>query len=85
MSPIGMLRHSPRRTIFGRSWGNRRQTPSEKPNKYTAFDPSWTSGLVVLKVGEAVVMIFGLYLDRIVPTASLSISLTFFFAVLWLG
>jgi hypothetical protein len=36
-------------------------------------------------IGEAVVIVCGLYLDRVVPATSLSISLTFFFAVLWLG
>jgi hypothetical protein len=36
-------------------------------------------------VGETLVIAFGLYLDRIVPTAGLSVSLTLFFAVLWLG
>ncbi len=47
----------------------------------------WIICVYVLNVviGEAVVIVFGLYLDRVVPTVSLSISLAFFFAVLWLG
>jgi hypothetical protein len=40
--------------------------------------------LIVL-VGEAMVMGFGLYLDRVLPAFSLSISLTLFFAILWFG
>jgi len=47
----------------------------------------WILCVYILNVviGETLAMVLGLYLDRIVPTASLPISLTFFFAVLWLG
>lgn len=47
----------------------------------------WIICIYVLNVvvGEAVVIVFGLYLDRLLPATSLSISLAFFFAVLWLG
>lgn len=47
----------------------------------------WILCIYILNVvvGETLVLTFGFYLDRIVPTASLSISLTFFFVVLWLG
>ncbi len=39
----------------------------------------------IVVVGEALVIVFGLYLDRIIPTGGLSVSLSLFFAVLWLG
>ncbi len=39
----------------------------------------------IVVIGEALVIVFGLYLDRIIPTAGLSVSLSLFFAVLWLG
>ena len=41
-------------------------------------------GLIVL-VGESFVIILGLYLDRVYPSASLPVSLSLFFAVFWLG
>jgi hypothetical protein len=39
----------------------------------------------IVVIGEALDIAFGLYLDRIIPTAGLSVSLSLFFAVLWLG
>jgi len=38
--------------------------------------------LIVL-VGETITVVFGLVLDRIFPAASLPVSLTLFFAILW--
>jgi len=40
--------------------------------------------LIVL-VGETITVAIGLVLDRIFPAASLTISLTLFFAILWLA
>jgi hypothetical protein len=40
--------------------------------------------LIVL-VGETITVAFGLVLDRIFPAASLPVSLTLFFAILWLA
>lgn len=41
--------------------------------------------MFIVVIGEALVIAFGLYLDRVIPTAGLSVSLSLFFAVLWLG
>ena len=40
--------------------------------------------LIVL-VGETITVAIGLVLDRIFPAASLTVSLTLFFAILWLA
>jgi hypothetical protein len=40
--------------------------------------------LIVL-VGETITVALGLVLDRIFPAASLTVSLTLFFAILWLA
>jgi len=40
--------------------------------------------LIVL-VGETITVSIGLVLDRIFPAASLTVSLTLFFAILWLA
>jgi hypothetical protein len=39
--------------------------------------------ILIVIVGEAVAITLGLYLDRTYPAASLPVSLTLFFAVLW--
>jgi hypothetical protein len=41
--------------------------------------------ILIVLVGETVAITLGLYLDRAYPAASLPISLTVFFAVLWLS
>ena len=41
--------------------------------------------ILIVLVGETVAIASGLYLDRVYPAASLPISLTLFFAVLWLS
>jgi hypothetical protein len=40
---------------------------------------------VIVLVGEAITVTIGLVLDRIFPAASLPVSLTLFFAILWLA
>jgi len=49
--------------------------------------PMWIMAVYVLIVGicELVVVAIGLVLDRIFPAASLPVSLSLFFAVLWFG
>ncbi len=39
--------------------------------------------VLIVVVGESIVIALGLYLDRAYPAASLPISLTLFFVVLW--
>jgi hypothetical protein len=39
----------------------------------------------IVVVCELIVVVIGLSLDRIAPAASLPVSLTLFFAVLWFG
>jgi hypothetical protein len=41
--------------------------------------------VLIVFVGESVAITLGLFLDRTYPAASLPISLTLFFAVLWLS
>jgi len=41
--------------------------------------------ILIVAVNELIVVIIGLVLDRIAPIASLPVSLTLFFAVLWFG
>jgi len=41
--------------------------------------------VLIIVVSESVVVIIGLVLDRIYPALSLPVSLSLFFAVLWLG
>ena len=41
--------------------------------------------ILIVLVGESIAITLGLYLDRAYPVASLPISLTVFFAVLWLS
>jgi len=41
--------------------------------------------ILIVIVNELVVVGIGLVLDRIAPVASLPVSLTLFFAVLWFG
>jgi hypothetical protein len=41
--------------------------------------------ILIVLVGESIAITLGLYLDRAYPAASLPISLTVFFAVLWLS
>jgi hypothetical protein len=47
----------------------------------------WIMGVYVLVVvvSELIVVAIGLILDRIYPIASLPVSLSLFFAVLWFG
>ena len=51
MSPIGTLRHSARRIIFGRSWSNSRQRSARRLKSYAAIDPERPSGLMRRKFG----------------------------------
>jgi hypothetical protein len=50
-------------------------------------EPMWIMGVYVLVVvvSELIVVAIGLVLDRIYPIASLPVSLSLFFAVLWFG
>jgi uncharacterized membrane protein YphA (DoxX/SURF4 family) len=50
-------------------------------------EPMWIMVVYVLivVVSELIVVGIGLALDRIAPIASLPVSLTLFFAVLWFG
>lgn len=41
--------------------------------------------VLIVAVSELIVVAIGLVLDRIAPIASLPVSLTLFFAVLWFG
>jgi len=41
--------------------------------------------VLIVVVAEAIVVAIGLILDRIYPALSLPVSLSLFFAVLWLG
>ena len=41
--------------------------------------------ILIVVVSELIVVAIGLVLDRIAPIASLPVSLTLFFAVLWFG
>lgn len=41
--------------------------------------------VLIVLVGESIAIVLGLYLDRVYPVGSLPISLTLFFAVLWLS
>jgi hypothetical protein len=41
--------------------------------------------ILIVAVNELIVVTIGLVLDRIAPIASLPVSLTLFFAVLWFG
>jgi hypothetical protein len=53
----------------------------------TRAKPMWIMVVYVLIVviSETVVVAIGLVLDRIFPAASLPVSLSLFFAVLWFG
>ena len=41
--------------------------------------------ILIVLVGETITVAIGLVLDRIFPSASLTVSLTLFFAILWLA
>ena len=41
--------------------------------------------VLIIVVSESVVVVIGLVLDRIYPALSLPVSLSLFFAALWLG
>lgn len=41
--------------------------------------------VLIVAISELVVVAIGLVLDRILPVASLPVSLSLFFAVLWFG
>ncbi len=41
--------------------------------------------ILIVVVGETITVAIGLVLDRIFPSASLTVSLTLFFAILWLA
>ena len=41
--------------------------------------------VLIVVVGESVAIALGLFLDRAYPLASLPVSLTLFFVVLWFG
>ena len=50
-------------------------------------NPMWIMVVYILivLVGETITVAIGLVLDRIFPSASLTVSLTLFFAILWLA
>jgi len=74
--------------IFYTQFISVRYGSSYKPSAcYAGGVPMWIMVVYVLivVVNELIVVAIGLALDRIAPSASLPVSLTLFFAVLWFG
>jgi hypothetical protein len=60
---------------------------NRRAHKHGGTKPMWIMVVYILivVVAEFVVIVIGLVLDRIYPALSLTVSLSLFFLVLWLG